>query len=75
MDELEERLVSKAIAKQITGISYAEMARRIKKGVYPIPIKDGPYRSSRTLFLLSELRTYVRMKVAASRAVDVTPRK
>lgn len=75
MDELEERLVSKAFAREMTGISYAEMARRIKKGKYPSPLRDGPYRNSRTFFVLSELRLYVQMKIAASRALDVTPQK
>jgi predicted DNA-binding transcriptional regulator AlpA len=59
-----ERLVSKAEAKRMTGISYAEMARRIKKGAFPVPIVDGPYRSSRRFFLLSELREYIALKKA-----------
>ena len=75
MDDQEERLVSKAFASDMTGISFSEMARRIKKGKFPAPIKDGPFQNSRTFFVLSELRAYVQQKIAASRAIDVTPQK
>jgi predicted DNA-binding transcriptional regulator AlpA len=65
MADNEERLVSKREARHITGISFAEMARRIEKGTYPAPIVDGPYRNSRRFFLWSELMAYVQAKKAS----------
>lgn len=64
MSTEEERLVSKAEASQLTGISFAEMARRIKKGEYPVPFADGPFKNSRRFYFLSELRTYIAAKKA-----------
>lgn len=64
LDEIEQ-LVSRAEAKRITGISYAEMNRRQKRKEFPRPIQDGPYRNSRRLYVLSELLAYVRSKIAA----------
>jgi predicted DNA-binding transcriptional regulator AlpA len=65
MSDEEERLISKAECRLIVGISYAEMARREKAGKFPRRIADGPYRNSRRFYLLSEVRAYVRDKVAA----------
>jgi predicted DNA-binding transcriptional regulator AlpA len=65
MSDEEERLVGFNVAIEMTGVSRAEIHRRIKERKFPIPVRDGPYRSSRTLFSLQELRRYVAAKLAS----------
>ena len=63
MSDEEERLVGFDVATAMAGVCRAEIHRRIKKGEFPIPVRDGPYRNSRTLFSLRELRDYVAAKL------------
>ena len=72
-DDEEERLISKAECRRMTGISYAEMARRAKRGKFPLPIRDGPHCNSRTFYVLSEVRDYVQAKIASSRTLTLSP--
>lgn len=62
--ETEERLISYAETITIVGVSKAEIARRIKDKKFPDPVTDGPFRNSRRFFVLSEVREYVRQKIA-----------
>jgi predicted DNA-binding transcriptional regulator AlpA len=65
MSDEEERLVGFDVATAMTGVSRAEIHRRLKRGEFPIPVRDGPYPNSRTLFSLQELRRYVAAKLAS----------
>ena len=64
MSNDEERLVGFDAAIAMSGISRAEIYRRIEDGRFPVPIKDGPYRNSRALFSLNALRKYVNDKLS-----------
>jgi predicted DNA-binding transcriptional regulator AlpA len=66
----EERLVGYDVAIAMAGVSRAEIQRRIKDKRFPIPIRDGGFRNSRTLFSLLALRRYVQLKLAGQ---DWTP--
>jgi hypothetical protein len=70
MSDDEERLVGFDVAIAMAGVSRAEIYRRIGKRKFPVPIKDGPYPNSRTLFSFTQLRRYVRLKLAGQ---DWTP--
>lgn len=63
MSDDEEKLVGFKVAIAMSGISRTEIHRRIKAGKFPVPIKDGPYPSSRSLFSLKALRKYVADKL------------
>lgn len=67
MSNEEERLISIAETCHIVGVSKAEIKRREDRGEFPSRIVDGSYRNSRRFFVLSEIREYVRQKIANSR--------
>lgn len=69
MSDDEERLIGFSVVVDIVGVSRAEIHRRIAAGAFPIPIRDGPHANSRTLFLLSEIRQYVRAKIASRQRI------
>ena len=54
------KMLSKKEVCDRVGISRAEIHRRLEKGTFPIPVKDGPYHNSRVFWLEHEIDDYIR---------------
>jgi predicted DNA-binding transcriptional regulator AlpA len=64
--------LSKAEVRSKVKLSYAEIARRQRKGTFPPSIALGPHRNSRRVFLLSSIVAWMSEQIAAALARDVS---
>lgn len=55
-------------------LSKAEIARREKEGRFPQRIPLGPFKTSRRVFLRTEVRAWMREQIEAARGTDVPSR-
>ena len=71
----DDEFVSIKRACAVIGLSKAEIARREALGLFPrrivLPGCKGTFKTSRRVFLLSELRAWMREQIEAARGTDV----
>ena len=72
MLEHDDAFLSKAEVRSKVKLSYAEIARRQRKGTFPPSIALGPFRNSRRVFLWSSIRNWMAEQIAAALARDVS---
>lgn len=72
MLEQDDAFLSKAETRSMIKLSYAEIARRQRKGIFPPSIALGPHRNSRRVFLRSSIRNWMAEQIAAALARDVS---
>jgi predicted DNA-binding transcriptional regulator AlpA len=68
----DDAFISKAATRSMVCLSFAEIARRQRKGTFPLSIALGPYRNSRRVFLLSSIKEWMAEQIAAALARDVS---
>jgi hypothetical protein len=75
----DDEFVSISRACEITGLSKAEIARREAAGKFPLRIPlpglKGCFRNSRRVYLLSELKKWMRDQIQAARGTDAPSKK
>ena len=54
-----KRFLSKSEVKDKVKLSYTEIARRVKAGKFPMPLRLGSHRTSRTVYVESEVDTWI----------------
>lgn len=62
-----KRFLSKSEVKDKVKLSYTEIARRVKAGKFPTPLRLGSHRTSRTVFLESEIDTWIDDQIQRNR--------
>ena len=72
MLEPTDAFLSKAEVRSKVKLSYAEIARRQRKGTFPPSIALGPYRTSRRVFLERSILGWMAEQIAAALARDVS---
>lgn len=72
MLEKDDAFLSKAEVRAKVKLSYAEIARRQRKGKFPPSIALGPYRTSRRVFLERSILNWMAEQIAAALARDVS---
>ncbi len=61
------RLLSKSEVRDKIKLSNTEIARRVKAGTFPMPLRLGSHRTSRTVFLESEIDTWIDDQIQRNR--------
>ena len=56
---MNKRFLSKAEVRDKVKLSYTEIARRVKKGAFPKPMRLGPHRTSRTVWWEHEIEVWM----------------
>lgn len=54
-----KRFLSKSEVRTKVKLSLTEIARRVQAGKFPQPIRLGPHRTSRTVYLENEIETWM----------------
>lgn len=62
-----KRFLSKSEVRDKIKLSYTEIARRVKAGKFPTPLRLGSHRTSRTVFLESEIDAWMEDQVQRCR--------
>lgn len=62
-----QRFLSKAEVRDKIKLSFTEIARRVKAGKFPKPIRLGSHRTSRTVFLESEVDAWMDAQIQRAR--------
>jgi len=62
-----KRFLTKSEVKDKVKLSYTEIARRVKDGKFPTPLRLGSHRTSRTVFLESEVDTWIDDQIQRNR--------
>ena len=62
-----KRFLSKSEVRDRVKLSYTEIARRVKAGTFPKPIRLGTHRTSRTVWLESEIDAWIDDQIQRSR--------
>ncbi len=62
-----KRFLSKSEVRDRVKLSYTEIARRVKAGTFPMPIRLGTHRTSRTVWLESEIDAWIDDQIQRSR--------
>lgn len=61
------RFLSKAEVRAIVKLSYAELARREKRLLFPSRLRLGDYRNSRSVWIEDEIEAWVEAQIARRR--------
>jgi prophage regulatory protein len=62
-----KRFLSKSEVRDKIKLSYTEIARRVRAGKFPMPLRLGSHRTSRTVFLESEIDAWMEDQVQRCR--------
>ena len=62
-----KRFLSKSEVKDKVKLSYTETARRVKDGKFPMPLRLGSHRTSRTVYVESEVHTWMDDQIQRNR--------
>ena len=62
-----KRFLSKSEVKDKVKLSYTETARRVKDGKFPMPLRLGSHRTSRTVYVESEVDTWMDDQIQRNR--------
>ena len=62
-----KRFLSKPEVRAKVKLSYTEIARRVKAGKFPMPLRLGSHRTSRTVFVESEVDTWMDDQIQRNR--------
>ena len=62
-----KRFLSKAEVRDKIKLSYTHTARLVKAGKFPTPLRLGSHRTSRTVFLESEVDTWIDDQIQRNR--------
>jgi predicted DNA-binding transcriptional regulator AlpA len=54
-----KRFLSKSEVRDKVKLSFTEIGRRVKDGKFPTPLRLGSHRTSRTVFIESEVDTWM----------------
>lgn len=58
-----KRFLSKAEVRDKIKLSFTEIARRVQAGKFPKPIRLGSHRTSRTVYLESEIDAWMEAQI------------
>lgn len=61
------RLLSKSDVRDKIKLSNTEIARRVKAGTFPKPLRLGAHRTSRTVWVESEVDTWIADQIERNR--------
>ena len=62
-----KRFLSKSEVRAKVNLSYTEIARRVKAGKFPMPLRLGSHRTSRTVFVESEVDNWMDDQIQRNR--------
>ena len=62
-----KRFLSKSEVRAKVKLSHTEIARRVKAGKFPMPLRLGSHRTSRTVFVESEVDTWMDDQIQRNR--------
>lgn len=63
-----QRFLSKAEVKDLVKLSYTHTKRLVDAGKFPKPLRLGPYQTSRTVYVESEIEAWIEAQIQRARS-------